>query len=144
MINLTDKLIAVLVPEKSKNHNLLKFKTHAVIEYIQWLSDDKEFNASENIGGLNVELLNYKIIGTITKSGEFEGFDCEEYVEKSRIKKSWNDFMSEVYKNYMTPETQLISKYCDTKEESFISLLNSKGIFLEELNNQKILILEKL
>lgn len=131
---LTDKLIAVIVPQNSKNHSLLKFKTHAVIEYVQWLKNGKEFNASENIGGLNVELLNYKIIGTITKSGEFD-FDCEKYV------KTANSLGEEYYKDY---NNSTKSGTYFSKEESFISLLNSKGIFLEKLNNQKILILEKI
>jgi len=39
MIQITDKLLAILVPEKSKNHSLTKFKTHTVIKYTDFLSD---------------------------------------------------------------------------------------------------------
>jgi hypothetical protein len=130
MIQITDKLLAILVPEKSKNHSLTKFKTHTVIKYTDFLSDGSGFNVSENNGDWNVELLNYKIVGTISKDGEFE-FDCERYVEKAK-------YSTTLWKDYRVDETNGFDK----KEHSFISLLQSKGIPVEKLN-MKLLILEK-
>jgi len=77
-----------------------------------------------------VELLNYKIVGTISKDGEFE-FDCERYVEKAK-------YSTTLWKDYRVDETNGFDK----KEHSFISLLQSKGIPVEKLN-MKLLILEK-
>jgi hypothetical protein len=131
MMQITNELLAILMPNKSINHKLVKFKTHAVINYTDFLRDGSPYNASENNGNWNVELLNYKIVGTISKDGEFE-FDCERYVEKAK-------YTSTLWKDYRVDETNAFDK----KEHSFISLLQSKGIPVEELN-MKLLILEKL
>lgn len=79
----------------------------------------------------------YNIIGTINLLGEFD-FDCEEYVDC--LPSGFGPNGEYKYRHY---GDRADSRF-KTKEESFISLLNSKGILLDELNNQKILILEKI
>lgn len=136
MTQLTDKLIAVLVPEDAKeiNNNLISHQ----IDYNHIVNSpfgNLKFRDSIILENFWDE--QFKIIGTITLSGEFD-FDCEKYVE------STND--NPLNASYFNYEIGLFNKnnleFC--KEESFISLLNSKGIFLEKLEGQKILILEKL
>jgi hypothetical protein len=127
-MQITDKLLALLMPNESKNHKLVKFKTHAIINYTDFLRDGSPYNISENNGNWNIELLNYKIVGSISKDGEFD-FDCERYVEPI------NDKMYISYIDY--------TKKCKTKEESFISLIKSKRIPVGKKLNMKLLILEK-
>lgn len=57
------------------------------------------------------------LIGYITKKGEFS-FDSSEYVHR---------YESGRYFHYIDPET----RHCETKEVSFISLLESHGAYLE-------------
>lgn len=118
---ITDKLIAVIVPFLEG----LGLTNERLVW--EWLKS----NPKEN-GGFNDEFL---IIGSVTSNKEFD-FDCEKYI-KPFYKK---DF---IWHNYNAKSLD-DAWDCSTKEQSFISLLNSKGIFLEELKNQKILILEKL
>lgn len=127
MIKLDDNLIAVLVPQNSKDYKLVKYKAHAVIQYTQRLEDGKEFTASENIGGLNTELMNYEIVGSVAKSYEFD-FDCERYVNRT----------AKGYFNYCVR-----GKYLRDKELSFLSLLNSKRIFLKKMDSNVLILKEK-
>ncbi len=124
MTQLTDELIAVLVPfVEGLNINNERL-------FWDWIKN----NPKEN-GGFNDE---YKIIGTVTKDSI--DFDCEKYVEgffKHNLSQNFD-----CWKNYYNPSGLTYSK--TTPKESFISLLNSKELFLDELVNQKILILEKL
>ena len=135
MINLTDKLVAVLVPQ---DFEIQKYGALDARNNVIWgrLSDKRSYTIplDDKIVNIPYGEPKPKIIGTITKSGKFD-FSCEKYVEKA------NSLGEEYYKDY---NNSTKSGTYFTKEESFISLLNSKGIFLEELNNQKILILEKI
>ncbi len=130
-MKITDKLLAILMPNKSVNHKIVKFKTHAVINYTDFLRDGSPYNISTNYGDWNVELLKYKIVGTISKYKEFD-FDCENYVEKVMNEQHYQNY------NYKS----VIERWVKTKEESFISLIQSKGIPVDKLN-MKLLILEK-
>lgn len=131
MTQLTDNLIAVLVPDKYP-----KYWIHwDGVEQVTKLTNDGGWrHFQQRLDGNPKE---YNIVGIVSKSGEFD-FDCEKYVE------STND--NPLNASYFNYEIGLFNKnnleFC--KEESFISLLNSKGIFLEKLEGQKILILEKL
>lgn len=144
MINLTDKLIAVIVPEDA-----FKYKTEYEDKYTSLLIkqkskpdnnpysetltyDDWYYHSCLLETSRSKSIPKIKIIGTITKSEEFD-FDCEEYVEKHELGYGYKDYD---YPNSKAP--------LDNKEDSFLTLLDSKGIFLEQLNNQKILILEKI
>lgn len=153
-MQITDKLLAILMPNESTNHKLVKFKTHAIINYTDFLRDGSPYNISENNGNWNVELLNYKIVGSISKDGVFD-FDCEKYVFSFDF-----NVCNKMYHNYLKTleeynEDLIIPKYkeCDfdrlrdfiykTPQESFISLLQSKGIPVGKKLNMKLLILEK-
>ena len=129
MIELTDKLIAVIVPEDAYDF----FYCWGYFYYTS-LKDGME----RELSLFDSNQIECEIIGTITKSGEFD-FDCEKYVLCTDLE-SHKLFGDGKWKNYNSEYPY----YHETKEESFISLLQSKGIFLGELNNEKILILEKL
>jgi hypothetical protein len=135
MIQLTDKLIAVVIPEVKDNRY---FKLWDDSERKEWIIECQHENGDisiiKNLGNID----GYYIIGTVTKSGEFD-FDCEKYVLCTDLE-SHKLFGDGKWKNYNSEYPY----YHETKEESFISLLQSKGISLGELNNEKILILEKL
>lgn len=124
MIELNDNLMAVFVPEYATNLTSFHFGTNHCIEW----DKNGEYNTTKRI----VKPFN-RIVGVIKSNYEFD-FDCEKYVEKvgdnSNIKyKLYGDFNSVLG--------------CKTKEQSFMSLLHHNGIFLDELVNEKILILER-
>jgi len=126
MIELTNKLTVVLVPEDSYNFNY----SSGYLYYISSKDDlerELDFSNTEN---------NFNILGTIEKLGEFDfefSFDCSKYVEKHELGYGYKDYVC------------LDSKApLDNKEDSFLTLLDSKEIFIEELNKQKLLILEKI
>jgi hypothetical protein len=123
MIELTDKLIAVVVPEDA--YDFLYCWGYL---YYTSLKDgmERELSLFDN------NQIECEIIGTITKSGEFD-FDCEKCVEKHELGYG--------YKDYYYPKSKAP---LDNKEDSFLTLLDSKGTLLEKLDNEKILILEKL
>ena len=128
---LTDKLIAVLIPKEHYKLWLNQFVNASVGYY-----DNKSYQNKI----IFQQAFQFKIIGTVTKSTKSNcpifDFDCEKYVERLDNENSYKDYELE-----LTRDCEYILK---TKEESFITLLNSKGVFLEQLNNQKILILERL
>ena len=119
MIQITDKLIAVLVPEDAYNFTRFNFGNN---HCIQWEVDNKYDDTVQIKSDFN-------IIGTIAQSGQFD-FDCEKYVYING---------SICYNNRVNHKIPFYSK-----DLSFLSLLNSKGIFLDQLQNQKVLILEKI
>jgi hypothetical protein len=62
-INLQDKTYLFVEQDlDSHSHSLRKMKTHAVIKYKRESTGDS--NWSDNIGGLNVTLLDYEVIST--------------------------------------------------------------------------------
>ena len=107
MKQITDKLIAVLVPYDSFSFDIDKAK------YTSLYDDTKR----EGLDVLSHKEEDFNIIGTITQSGQFD-FD-------------FNSTIMDVW------------EYGLESKKTFLSLLNSKGIFLDQLQNQKILILEK-
>jgi hypothetical protein len=135
MVELTDKLIAIIIP-----NNVIFDKTLST--HLTYLCDNgweiTEPFYIPAIDGVHSTRATTKILGTITKTGEFD-FDCTDYVGKSFNGKYYQFLSSGVMRaaslNHSFP--------FETKEESFISLLNSKGVFLDKLNNQKLLILER-
>jgi hypothetical protein len=134
MIQITDKLVAVLVPddacEYSINHPNLETEDIEDIYTILRCWHKKGLSTIELSDDTN---LKFKIIGTITKSGEFD-FDCETYIR--RVERF--DTNIKHFTDYTNTKQFLISK-----KSSFISLLHSKGVVLEELDTKKLLILEK-
>ena len=144
MIHLTDNLVAVLVPEDAYDFGINK--PNDVMDYLMLFADRPKESGSS---GFCVELddsFEYEIVGLIDSFGKFN-FDCEKYVEKVDIKTDLWD-KKPYYKNYCAREG-----YCDlvvypnydgSYKDSFLSLLRSKSISLKKLNNQKLLILEKL
>ena len=125
MIQITDKLIGIVVPEDASEFQII----HEGTRVAYFLPSYKRFDIP----------FNCKIVGTIKNDGTFD-FDCEEYVGKTYNGK---------YYQFLPPGMMRLASMdssfpYETKEESFISLLNSKGILLEELNNEKLLILEKI
>ena len=61
---------------------------------------------------------------------------CKKFVESKRIKKSWNSDMSDVYINYKSDD--ITNMYTELAHESFITLLQSKGI----KTNRNLLVIE--
>jgi hypothetical protein len=138
MKQLTDKLIVIIVPEV-KDNRYFKLWDDTNSEWIIECQIDKINNEYiRNLGNID----GYNIIGTITKSGEFD-FDCEKYVGLCKGY-GYRNYQKDDYNGGSSPFDVWAAYHLKTKEQSFISLLNSKGIFLEKLNNQKILILEKI
>lgn len=128
MTQLTDKLIAVLVSNDSFSFSIDK----AIYT-----------NIYDNTKGKSLDIISHKeedfnIIGTVTKDNI--DFDCVKYVNFHCITR----LSIFGYINYVKTKLPNTDYTCRTKEESFISLLNSKDLFLDKLDNQKILILEKL
>ena len=136
-----DKLIIVTVPERATNIQVwnhgIGFKCNDLI--IE--TDTNEFHHIYTGLGRWVDI---DIVGTITRSGDFD-FDCEKFVEKVTLvdvrneRRGGTGETKHYFNNYVDEQIP-----CSTKEKSFISFLESKGIQLEKLNNQKILILENI
>ena len=61
---------------------------------------------------------------------------CKKFVESKRIKKSWNSDMSDVYINYKSDH--VTNMYTELSQESFVTLLESKGID----TNKNLLVIE--
>jgi hypothetical protein len=166
MIQITDKLVAVLVPddacEYSINHPNLETEDIEDIYTILRCWHKKGLSTIELSDDTN---LKFKIIGTITKSGEFD-FDCETYIRRverfdtnikhftdyTNTKSGEFDFDCETYIRRVERFDTNIKHFTDytntkqfliSKKSSFISLLHSKGVVLEELDTKKLLILEK-
>jgi hypothetical protein len=141
MIQITNKLTAVIVPEDAYEFHLSNNRHVDKTTIYFWSAMiDKHHDRTNCLSkqAWDIPENKYEIIGTITKVGKFD-FECEKYVENDlhlstdglAFFKNYKDVISCIY-SYETPE------------ESFISLLQSKGISFDELNNQKILILEKI
>ena len=66
------------------------------------------------------------ILGTFSGSSiDFEHKVNIDWVEKTRIKESWNDRMTDVFINYNQTE-KMIGKYCQHFQDSFISFLQAE------------------
>ncbi len=136
MIQLTDKLIAVLVPKDAHS-----FWDKLSYEGGYWLvifePRIEPYLALQSVRITGKSKDKFKIIGTVTEDNI--DFDCEKYVE-------YYDYNSNLrmYKDYNFPKSEGELFDYDFAYQSFNSLLNSKGLFLDKLHNQKILILEKI
>jgi hypothetical protein len=126
MIELTDKLIAVIVPDEYNKFKISGTNYLCGAEQTAWQALPPR-----------LDVASYNIIGTVNLLGEFD-FDCEKYILCTDLE-SHKLFGDGKWKNYNSEYPY----YHETKEESFISLLESKNVKLENLNNQKLLILEK-
>lgn len=117
--------------QDSHNHSLTKFKTHAVINYKRNLTGNNEW--SDNIGGINVKLLDYTIIST-TK-------DITEEQVKNICYHFWVNGIGYMYENYKyhidPPQRKNALK---TAKESLQSLIQANGLDI----NKNYLILKKL
>jgi hypothetical protein len=115
----------------SHSHSLTKFKKHAIISYKRNLTGNT--NWSENIGGLNFELLNYEIISTTKNITEEQtGNIVEKYEGKPTDFEEDNFFM---YKDYI----ENIDNEFYTAKESLQSLIQASGLNV----NKNYLILKK-
>lgn len=140
MKQITDKLIAVIVPDLP-----LKFMLYGRYLVMGFTTDDQlikinKIRRGDVNGFLSIPKDFENIIGTINKDGVID-FDCEMYIEK-HPNLNYKDYMISTLSLLKNGWTANWTK--NIKEDSFISLLQSKEIFLEELNNEKLLILEKL
>jgi hypothetical protein len=150
--DLNNGLLAVVVPKDEDNY---------VMDII--LEDDfcqlcmLTTNKDEESGffGESVEacmeihpIANYEILGTA--EGKDISFDCEPYVEcLVNAKLGWRadgDYSkipdSKLFRNYKYDKPQPTSMTCGTPAESFLSLLESKGIDVNKLGDNKLLILK--
>ena len=150
MIQLTDKLIAVIIPVDAENiqcniwsddSTTVEFKSDLYeMEYDSFEIGVETENQLKEIT-ISFEPIDFKIIGTITKDCTFD-FDCEKYVRPVTFGLEYKGYFNHIAKGQDFRD--IVESSFETKEESCISLLQSKGIFLENLNNEKLLILEKI
>ncbi len=117
----------------SHSHSLTKFKTHAIIDYKRTLTGDSEW--SENIGGINVKLLDFEIIST-TKDVTEEMAEniVDKYEQKPTDFEDDNYFM---YKCYI----QNIDNELHTAKESLQSLIQHNSL---DNNKNYLILLKKL
>jgi hypothetical protein len=123
MKKLTDNLFAVIVPDDAYNFDFVNKQTKC-------LHFDTVF-----IGNFSIELNHptldkFTIIGEITKDETFD-FDCEKYVKPKDEAGLYYHYIHEQF-------------FIGTAEYSFITLLQDNDIFIENLKDQKILIIEKV
>lgn len=118
--------------QDSHSHSLTKFKTHTVINYKRTLTGDS--NWSENIGGVNVKLLNYEIISTTKDITE----EIAENIVEEIIQDEYQGYKHYHNKLYQT-EDDWTSYYVEAKE-SLQSLIQSIGLDI----HKNYLILQKL
>jgi hypothetical protein len=127
-INLQDKTYLFVEQDlDSHSHSLRKMKTHVVIKYKRESTGDSDW--SDNIGGLNVTLLDYEVIST-TK-------DITEEQAESIIEKVLGFGTKTQYKDYKLDAN--FSIYF-TAKESLQSLIQANGLDI----NKNYLILKKL
>ena len=129
--------------QDSHSHSLTKFKTHTVINYKRTLTGDS--NWSENIGGVNVKLLNYEIISTTKDITEEQ---AESIVEKyTNYETETEQLLDGMYEDYLEKGNYWVQDSSGTKlwafktaKESLQSLIQSLGLDV----NKNYLILQKL
>jgi len=120
MKQITDNLIAVLVPDDVTWVNVSDIDNafiKSTLDINSILQYGKEKTTYYNPNNMYLPLGDWKTVGLIQQSGQFD-FD-------------FNSTIMDVW------------EYGLESKKTFLSLLNSKGIFLDQLQNQKILILEK-
>jgi hypothetical protein len=93
------------------------------------------FETQNNIDSIEITKENYQIISTTEDIAEEQ---AGSFVDKKKIKESWNDTMTDVYINYEAKE--LIGKYVKTAKESLQSLIQANGLDI----NKNYLILKQL
>ena len=126
-INLQDKTYLFVEQDlDSHSHSLRKMKTHAVIKYKRESTGDSDW--SDNIGGLNVTLLDYEVISTTKDITEEQAGSIVEFVSA----------VNEIgYRDY---EIITMVNHKDTAKESLQSLIQANGLDI----NKNYLILKKL
>jgi hypothetical protein len=133
-INLQDKTYLFVEQDlDSHSHSLRKMKTHAVIKYKRESTGDSDW--SDNIGGLNVTLLDYEVISTtkdITEEQCIEHFTGNSFLYSTDISGAWE---GQLYSCDEDDETLAL-----TAKESLQSLIQANGLGI----NKNYLILKKL
>jgi hypothetical protein len=129
MTQLTENLIAIVVPSVHKDR-YFKLWNDIDKEWIIECQIDNENNQYvRNIGNID----SYHIVDNINFHGNLLYNKYDMYVSKSESNMLYRDYESN------------IKEYCFlSAESSFYSLLRSKKIFLDDLKNEKILLLEKI
>ncbi len=103
------------------------------------------FDKSINVGNLDtgygipipfIGYNKYSILGTLTRNRVFD-FDPREFVEIYHIKNSHRHG----YKDYVKSNDSCKDYTCSNSQESFITLLESHGVYLKDLNENKYLII---
>ena len=110
------RFLLIKFKDNQSDFRLTKYKTHAVIDYEESLNGTS-FKASENIGGLNIELLNCSIIGLVKDLTEEK---LEEVVDSA----STPFEEQKLYRNYKS----------DTFYNSYITAKRSGQSLIESLN----------
>jgi hypothetical protein len=134
-INLQDKTYLFVEQDlDSHSHSLRKMKTHAVIKYKRESTGNSDW--SDNIGGLNVTLLDYEVISTTKDITEEQ---AESIVEFDEINGEHPDFVNGVaWLNYKRNIYEYNRVF--TAKESLKSLIQANGLDV----NKTYLILKKL
>ncbi len=128
MIQLTDKLIAILVPEDAQ------YYTMSEGNFISFLREkDKEKYGEFPPLSKGV----HTIVGTITKEGVFD-FDASAHIESQTYQYTGDKEKEKAV------EMNALHGLVFNKKMSAIIILNSKGIFLDKLEGQKVLLIEKI
>jgi hypothetical protein len=126
MTQLKDNLIAIVVPIAKEDRYFVLWDDPDWI--IECQLEDGSVSIVRDFGDIDND---YYIIGSVEKDGTLD-FDCSDYVTCLGA-----DPMNDLALLWSDGEQAYFSS-----KDAFISLLNNKGISLEELNNQKVLILE--
>jgi hypothetical protein len=143
-IQLTENLIAIIVPEVFSDRYFLLWDETGLKEWIiECQTDFSEppiTHIIRNIGNLD----SHFIIGTVGSDKNID-FECERYIKCINISENSTKRVL-VYKNYMIGQNIISDdSYLSCPKESFISLLTSKGVYFGDLveKKQKVLILYK-
>lgn len=129
MTHLTPNLIGIVVPKDAYDFQVI----NSVGTYLRYFTKENGITWKAKMIHTS-ESLKFKIIGTA--SPEEITFDCEEYVE-SKIS---GKLLANIKLFLIYGRRDKI--WTINKENSFLSLIESKGITLQE--NEKLLIIEKL
>lgn len=129
LIELTDTLFAVIVPQEAYNFGVKHYGVtmdRSGTAFLDWLPGNHRITA------IGKERDFFAFLGTIDNNEDFT-FDCELYVEQHE--------MGYGYKDYYYPDSKAP---LSSKEDSFLTLLDSKGLDVTELAHEKVLIVERL
>lgn len=137
MTHLTQDIYGAILPKHSIDYEIVRCQDDYDKKYLKYDSD--KYCGYQNYNTIDLGKENFEILGTA--SPEEITFDFEEFVKES-IEGSEYKYGGELHpKEYYWDYDSRIY-YLESARESFLSLIESKGIILKP--NEKLLILKKL